>query len=79
MRFEDELKTYGCKMDINAFQDLVADLFHEMSRLSVDLFLCDPIEAIGFCYVVRYRTRCHVLPFQFILRILLDRRKSGDM
>lgn len=80
MRLRDELKACGCKMEEDAFRDLVADIFAEMYRDMTDEMLTrDPIEAMTFCGAVRYRAKCRVIPFPVILGTLQNLRKDGEL
>lgn len=79
MRLSDELKSYGIDMEVDDFKDLVEETRHQMFRAWNDEQLVrHPIEAIGYCYVIRHRVRNMELPFEFILRVLQNIRKASE-
>jgi hypothetical protein len=79
VRLKDELKSHGCAMEEGEFRDLLAETLHQMFRAWNDEQLMrHPIEAIGYCYVIRHRLRLTEFPFELILRTLQNMRKDKE-
>jgi hypothetical protein len=80
MNYAAELKACGCKMDLQAFKELVQDTFAEMYKGTItdEDLTSEPFEAIEFCGAIRYRTRCRSMPHGLILRVLTNNRKNGE-
>ena len=76
-RLEDELEEYGCSMpplDFREFLEEQAKLF--APAFTYDELVCHPPEAMEYSRMIRARLNCEKMPDHFILRILLNARKS---
>ena len=74
---KEELGRFGCDLDVAEFRDLLNELHGVMHPAWTDEeLLFHPHDALRYCATVRCRTRCDGLPDSFILRTLVNNRKS---
>lgn len=76
-RLSDSPSNYGFDGPIEAFDEVVVDLFHgSYPAFSVDELLVRPREGVRFCDAVRTKLGNYDVPDDLILRRLLNRRKN---
>ena len=70
---------YDIPLHREAFTDRVVEEFHALYRdsLSIDELLLHPSEAMHFCDLVRRKFAYYGVPDNVILRVIIQRRKSG--
>lgn len=74
-----ELEFYGCDMDPDEFNDMLADLHHNMHReWNPEQLLYRPSYGITFVNAVRARSN-QSLPEEMILRRLRNLQKKGGV
>jgi hypothetical protein len=77
-RYATRLRNSGCDFKVEDFRDLLVDALHEMYRNWNDEDLMhNPMEARGYCSVIRRKTGCPALTDDLILRILSGHRKAA--
>lgn len=78
MTMEKLLQTFGCDIDADEFRDLIQEVFSVMHPAWTDEdMLYHPRDAIRYCEAIRCRTDCDGLSDEFVLRSLVNIRKSG--
>jgi len=77
-RLDDELGNFGCGWSAEEFREFILELKALTSPAWTDEELTyHPDDAKDYCRMVRSRTQCATLPDHFILRSLINCRKSG--
>lgn len=78
-RLEKELKFYGCDMDPGQFNDLLAEMHHNMHPAwNPEQLLYHPTYGATFVKAIRARSS-DTLPEEMILRRLRNMQKAGSM
>ncbi len=74
---KDELQAYGCNIDRDSFREMLADTFARMFPGQTDEdMLCDEFAPRRFVRAIRSQTKAPDLPYNLILRSLLNVRKN---
>jgi hypothetical protein len=74
-----ELKFYRVQQNAEPFRREVRDVYNAHFReWTVDGLMCEPAEAIRFCWLVRFQLRNPELPDRVIMKTLLNIRKNWD-
>jgi hypothetical protein len=80
MNLYQALKDAGCKLDTQAYRDLVKATFIETCKgLTDEDLYCDPARSTVFCIEVNRRARASTLPYEVTLRTLTNIRKRGEL
>lgn len=76
IQLDKELLAYRCELSPEAFRQVIVGLQKGLYPSWTDEELTyHPLDAINFCCAVRYAVRCPELPFDLILRTLVNVRK----
>lgn len=77
-KLDVELSEYGCAISPTDFRDVLIDRKHATSPAwTIDELVCHPDEAKEYCQLIRSELKCPDMEDAFILRSLMNIRRSN--